>query len=41
MPAPSQAKRKPRIVEPIRPPDDPGLPEDDPDQPDRRVSADG
>ena len=37
-PAPQTARRKPRIVEPVRPPDDPGLPEEDPE---RRVSADG
>lgn len=40
-PAAPAARRKPRIVEPVRPPDDPGLPEDDLEQPDRRVSADG
>ncbi|MGE0239414.1 MAG: heme biosynthesis protein HemY [Parvibaculaceae bacterium] len=41
VPAPppaAKARPKPRIVEPVRPPDDPGLPEDDPD---RRASADG
>jgi HemY protein len=37
-PAPKPARAKPRIVEPVRPPDDPGLPEEDPE---RRVSADG
>ena len=35
-PPPTAAKpkprAKPRIVEPVRPPDDPGLPEDDLDQ---------
>ena len=36
---PRPARGKPRIVEPVRPPDDPGQPEDDPDQPGRRVSA--
>jgi HemY protein len=39
-PAPA-AVQKPRIVEPVRPPDDPGPPEDDPEQSTRRVSADG
>jgi HemY protein len=34
-------RSKPRIVEPVRPPDDPGLPDDDPDRPGRRVSAGG
>jgi HemY protein len=34
----SRARAKPRIVEPVRPPDDPGLPDDDPDQP-ARVSG--
>lgn len=38
-PAPARpAARKPRIVEPVRPPDDPGPPDEDPE---RRVSADG
>jgi HemY protein len=35
----ARPRSKPRIVEPVRPPDDPGLPEDDPDDPGRRVSA--
>ncbi len=40
--APSKpARTKPRIVEPVRPPDDPGQPEDDPDRPGKRASADG
>lgn len=39
-PSPAPTRSKPRIVEPVRPPDDPGLPEDDPDQPGRRLSAD-
>ncbi|MGE0007745.1 MAG: heme biosynthesis protein HemY [Parvibaculaceae bacterium] len=41
-PSPPAAKirPRPRIVQPVRPPDDPGLPEDDPDRP-GRVSADG
>lgn len=40
-PAVAQKPAKPRIVEPIRPPDDPGLPDDDPEQSARRASADG
>ncbi|MGE3872325.1 MAG: heme biosynthesis protein HemY [Parvibaculaceae bacterium] len=40
-PAARAVRSKPRIVEPTRPPDDPGLPEDDPDDPGRRVSANG
>jgi HemY protein len=40
-PVPKATRSKPRIVEPVRPPDDPGPPEDDPERPDRRVSADG
>lgn len=41
-PAPArQAARKPRIVEPVRPPDDPGPPDDDGEQTSRRASADG
>jgi len=37
LPPPKPARAKPRIVEPVRPPDDPGLPEEDPE---RRASAD-
>lgn len=40
-PAAIQKPEKPRIVEPTRPPDDPGLPDDDPEQSARRASADG
>ncbi|WP_119390356.1 heme biosynthesis protein HemY [Taklimakanibacter lacteus] len=40
-PAPKAGRGKPRIVQPVRPPDDPGQPDDDPDQPGRTVSANG
>ncbi|QIG48016.1 heme biosynthesis protein HemY [Nordella sp. HKS 07] len=42
-PAPPVARKpaKPRIVEPVRPPDDPGLPEDDPELSTRRSPAEG
>jgi HemY protein len=36
----SRSRSRPRIVQPIRPPDDPGLPEDDLDGLGRRASAD-
>jgi HemY protein len=39
-PPAARSRSKPRIVQPTRPPDDPGLPEDDPDQPGQRASAD-